>query len=93
MTLSTSVGLNRPAWWRLPTISRIASSFPVACRSTRIASRTTKSKSFIRTSSDGPQNAGLAGAPSPTRGHRNHAATTYPIRVDPSPPAHHGPEL
>ncbi len=40
--------------WRLRTISRIASSLPVAWRSTTIASRTTKSESFIRPSIVGP---------------------------------------
>ena len=54
MTLSRSSLASRPARCRLPTISRIACSLPVACKSTMIDSRTTKSNNFIRPSNDGP---------------------------------------
>src|SRR4051794_21399060 len=54
VTLSRSPSARRPAWLRLRTISRIASSLPVALRSTMIASRTTKSESFIRPSIHDP---------------------------------------
>ena len=52
ITLSTSPAASWPALCRLPTISRIASSLPVACKSTIIDSRITKSASFIRPSID-----------------------------------------
>src|SRR5262249_7229715 len=53
-TLSRSPVGKQPASFRLRTISRIASSFPVACMSPRIAPRTTKSESFIPSSIDMP---------------------------------------